>query len=190
MERLELLKKEMHFLGVGIRKNPKGYLGFPKGKWLLPCFIFLEHGDSLELCGSPLRVKDWLIKEGGSIKVFTSNKKYSLSRREVSHIYGPFKFEQSRYLKIKDAINLLNVSEVTLRNSVEVIEDRVSTVHLQMKFGPLCILPREEQQFKRIIVKDIYRNHSGYGWVATNSYKVDEQCEKEEEDEILIKLSR
>lgn len=190
MERLELLKKEMHFFGVGIRKNPKGYLGFPKRKWLFPCFIFLEHGDSPELCASPLRVKDWLIKEDGIIKVITSNEKYCLSRREVSHIYGPFKFEQSRYLKIKDAINLLNISEAALRSRVEVIEDRVSTVHLQMKFGPLCILPREEQHFKRIIVKDIYRNHSGYGWVAINSYKVDEPCEKEEEDQILINLSR
>jgi len=188
---MEIEKKHVaqeNIFGVGIRKNPKGYPGYPEIKWLYPCFILLYREDGHKICVNPEVAKDWMVYDQGNILVVTAKKKYVLSRREISHIYGPFKFdEMKKSVSSSEASNLLNMPEEVIKQRLLFQQD-VSLATLQSIYGPLSIFPKEEQYRYKTIVKDIYRTHSGPGWISTTNYSVDEPIILKELEEYLATL--
>ncbi|UMY53138.1 hypothetical protein MLD56_16315 [Paenibacillus peoriae] len=164
--------KDVKVFQLRIRKNPNNLLGFPDGP-LFPCHMFVENNGVIEYVSSPIKAKDSMIKDGSIITVVTLDRIYRLSRREISHIDGPFDYDITKTISTTEAANYVGKSEMEIQHDLKAENDQVSIVEMQKKYGAYSVIPKQKKQYYETVVRDIYRYHSRGNWIKNTCYLID-----------------
>ncbi|WP_440960553.1 hypothetical protein ACN6KS_22650 [Paenibacillus nitricinens] len=157
---IDLGKKKMNFSGY-IRQI------------VFPCYFYYFDGNELVVENYLSVIHEQLIGMRKYNVLFPNGKVLKLSRREISHIYGPVRTYNDETISIAKIHNFTGTGIGNLKREFNTDEEHVLISEAQMKVNALFNVPFRERHRYTAVIRDICRKRQLNGGLYYKWYEED-----------------